>query len=483
MSQISPALAAGQSGHQVRRWRAFAVLAVAFFMTVADLAIVNVALPTIGRKLHMAESDLQWVVTGYGLTFGGFLLLGGRAADLLGRRRVLMAGLFVFTVASLGCGLASAEGFLIAMRFLQGLGAAIIVPAALSIVMNMFPEGAERNKALGAWGAIGASGATVGVIAGGLLTRYAGWEYIFFLNVPIGAAALALAPRVVPESRLATERRRYDPFGAITVTGGLSLLVYAISTAPQIGWTTARTVVLLAVSVALLAAFLVIETRAGAADAAVAPGAEDARGRERGRPPARRQLLRVHLHRHPVHAAGARLLRAAGRPGLAGGDAYLGRLRRGVAGAGHPRFGQAGDGGRHGHDRRRRAVDHPGARARELLGQAWPGPSSSSASVPRSPSSRSRSPPWPESPNTRKPAWPPGLLNTSQQLGGAIEAPRWRPPSPPPARTALLHEGAAPAAALSGGFQWAFWACGLIGSEAASRSRSSSSAATSWPRQ
>ncbi|MGB6615471.1 MAG: MFS transporter, partial [Trebonia sp.] len=142
--------------NQVHRWRAFAVLAVAFFMTVADLAIVNVALPTIGRKLHMPESALQWVVTGYALTFGGFLLLGGRAADLLGRRRILMAGLGVFTAASLGCGLATAEGFLITMRFLQGLGAAIVLPAALSIVMNMFPEGAERNKALGVWGAIGA---------------------------------------------------------------------------------------------------------------------------------------------------------------------------------------------------------------------------------------------------------------------------------------------------------------------------------------
>ena len=251
----------GQGLNQVRRWRAFAVLAVSFFMTVADLAIVNVALPTIGRKLHMPESSLQWVVTGYALTFGGFLLLGGRAADLLGRRRVLMAGLAVFTAASLGCGLATADSFLIPMRCLQGLGAAIVLPAALSIVMNMFPEGAERNKALGVWGAIGASGATVGVIAGGLLTRYAGWQYIFFLNVPIGAAALLLAPRVVPESRLATARRRYDPFGAVAVTGGLSLLVYAISTAPQVGWGTARTVTLLAASAALLAAFVVIETR------------------------------------------------------------------------------------------------------------------------------------------------------------------------------------------------------------------------------
>ncbi len=142
--QVSGAIAyqEGQGSNQVHRWRAFAVLAVSFFMTVADLAIVNVALPTIGRKLHMPESSLQWVVTGYALTFGGFLLLGGRAADLLGRRRILMAGLFVFTASSLGCGLATADSFLIPMRFLQGLGAAIVLPAALSIVMNMFPEGA-----------------------------------------------------------------------------------------------------------------------------------------------------------------------------------------------------------------------------------------------------------------------------------------------------------------------------------------------------
>ncbi|HEU5478641.1 MAG TPA: MFS transporter, partial [Candidatus Tumulicola sp.] len=145
---------------QVHRWRAFAVLAVSFFMTIVDLTIVNVALPTIGAKLHFSESNLQWVVTAYGVSFGGFLLLGGRAADLLGRRRVLMVGLSVFTAASLACGLATTDGFLIAMRGIQGLGAAIVLPAALSIVMNMFDEGAERNKALGIWGGIGAAGAT-----------------------------------------------------------------------------------------------------------------------------------------------------------------------------------------------------------------------------------------------------------------------------------------------------------------------------------
>src|SRR3984957_19862339 len=156
----------------VNRWRAFALLAVAFFMTIIDLTIVNVSLPTIGRDLRFSPTSLQWVVTAYALTFGGLLLLGGRAADLLGRRRIMMLGLAIFTAASLACALATTETFLIAMRGIQGLGAAIVLPAALSIVMNMFEEGADRNKALGAWGAIAASGATIGLIAGGLLTRY-----------------------------------------------------------------------------------------------------------------------------------------------------------------------------------------------------------------------------------------------------------------------------------------------------------------------
>ncbi len=245
----------------INRWRAFALLAVSFFMTVIDLTIVNVSLPTIGRDLRFSDTNLQWVVTAYALTFGGFLLLGGRVADLLGRRRVLMVGLSVFTAASLAAGLSTGSAFLIAARALQGLGAAIMLPAALSIVMNMFGEGAERNKALGIWGGLGAGGATVGMIAGGLLTRYAGWQYIFYLNVPIGVAALALAPRIVPDSRLATTHRRFDALGAITGTGGLVLLVDAISQAPQYGWGATRTIALLAVAVVLLVAFLAIESR------------------------------------------------------------------------------------------------------------------------------------------------------------------------------------------------------------------------------
>jgi EmrB/QacA subfamily drug resistance transporter len=245
----------------VRRWRAFALLVVAYFMTIVDLTIVNVALPTIGVKLHFPESDLQWVVTAYGLTFGGFLLLGGRAADQLGRRRLLMAGLAVFSAASLACGLATSDTFLIIMRGFQGLGAAIVLPAALSIVMNMFPEGAERNKALGIWGAMGAMGATVGLLAGGLLTSYVGWRYIFFLNVPIGALALAFAPRVVPESKVSAARRRYDPFGAAFITSALVVLVYGLSEVPLVGWGASRTVAMLILAAALLVAFFVIETR------------------------------------------------------------------------------------------------------------------------------------------------------------------------------------------------------------------------------
>jgi EmrB/QacA subfamily drug resistance transporter len=245
----------------IHRWRAFSVLAVAYFMTVVDLTIVNVALPTIGRDLHFSESSLQWVVTAYGLTFGGFLLLGGRAADLLGRRLMLMVGLGAFGAASLAAGLAPSSDFLVLMRGLQGLGAAIVLPAALSIVMNMFAEGPERNKALGLWGGIGASGATFGLITGGLLTRYLGWETIFFLNVPIAASALAIVPRIVPESRLNTARRRFDPLGATTVTGGLLVFVYALSRAPVVGWSTAQTAVLFACSGAALVAFVVIESR------------------------------------------------------------------------------------------------------------------------------------------------------------------------------------------------------------------------------
>jgi EmrB/QacA subfamily drug resistance transporter len=245
----------------IHRWRAFSLLAVAAFMTVMDLTIVNTALPTIGRKLHFSQTSLLWVVTAYGLAYGGFLLLGGRAADLLGRRRMIMVGLAVFTAASLGASLAGSEAVLIAMRAAQGVGAAVFLPAALSTVRNMFTEGAERNKALGIWGGLAALGATFGVVFGGILTRFAGWQYVFLLNVPVGVVALMLIRRVVPETRVHTERRRYDPLGAVTVTGALVLLAYAIAQAPRVGWGAGRTIAELAIAAVLLAAFLVIESR------------------------------------------------------------------------------------------------------------------------------------------------------------------------------------------------------------------------------
>ncbi len=249
-----------QAGPDPHRWQALALVCSAMFMTVLDVSIVNVALPSLGADLHFSRESLQWVISAYAIAYGGFLLLGGRAADLLGRRRVFMTGVTVFTAASLVCGLAQSEGMLIASRAVQGFGAAIIAPAALSIVTTLFAEGAERNKALGIWGAVGGSGAAVGVLAGGVLTKYLGWEWIFFVNVPVGALALGLTRPLVRESRADVDHRSFDPLGAFTVTGGLALGVYAISKAPDVGWGTARTIGLLAVAVALLAAFAAIET-------------------------------------------------------------------------------------------------------------------------------------------------------------------------------------------------------------------------------
>jgi len=243
-----------------RRWTALAIVCAAFFMTVLDVSIVNVALPSIGRALDFSRENLQWVITAYAITFGGFLLLGGRAADLLGRRRIFLVGVALFTVASFLCGLAWSEGVLIGARALQGLGAAIISPAALSIIITTFEEGPERNKALGIWGAIGGSGAAVGVLAGGVLTKYFGWEWIFFVNVPVGIAAFLLAPRYVRESHSDRESS-FDAGGAVTVTAGLALFVYAISKAPDHGWSSAWTLSRILASLVLLAIFLFIESR------------------------------------------------------------------------------------------------------------------------------------------------------------------------------------------------------------------------------
>jgi MFS family permease len=238
-----------------RRWQALALVCVAFFMTILDVSIVNVALPSIKNSLHVSDNTLQWVIIAYTITFGGFLLLGGRAADLLGRRRLFMVGVTVFAAASLVCGLASTIGVLIAARAVQGIGAAIVSPATLSIITTTFEEGSERNKALGIWGAMGGSGAAAGVLFGGILTKYAGWEWIFFVNVPVGAIVLALTRPIVRESRI-PGLRGFDAGGAVTVTSSLALLVYAISKAPQVGWSSGRTIGLLIAAAVLFAAFL-----------------------------------------------------------------------------------------------------------------------------------------------------------------------------------------------------------------------------------
>jgi EmrB/QacA subfamily drug resistance transporter len=247
-----------------RRWIALILLCAAQFVVVLDASIVNVALPSIGHALHFSEQNLQWVVNAYVLVFGGFLLLGGRAADLLGRRRVFMFGLVLFGLASLAGGLASSEGMLIAARAVQGLGAAILSPAALSIVTTTFKEGSERNRALGIWGAVAGSGGAAGVLLGGVLTDSLGWEWIFFVNTPIAIAAALIAPRLIDESSADARVRHFDAAGAVTVTAGLSLLVYAMVDATNAGWGSAQTISLLAVSLALLVSFVVIELRSRA---------------------------------------------------------------------------------------------------------------------------------------------------------------------------------------------------------------------------
>jgi EmrB/QacA subfamily drug resistance transporter len=241
---------------------ALALLAVTQFVIILDASIVNVALPSIGRALDFSQDNLSWVVNAYTLTFGGFLLLGGRLADLLGRRRMFMSGLVLFTAASLLGGLAQSDVWLIAARAAQGLGAALVSPAALSLVTTIFSEGAERNRALGVWGAVAGSGGAAGVLLGGMLTEWAGWEWVLFVNVPIGLAAVALAPRLLPESRHEGAARTFDATGAVLVTGGLALLVYTLVDAESAGWTSTQTVGLGALSLATLAAFVAWESRA-----------------------------------------------------------------------------------------------------------------------------------------------------------------------------------------------------------------------------
>ena len=264
MSSQSLAASAVEPRPDNRRWFALAVVVAAQFMVVLDVAIVNVALPSIKTDLNFTQESLQWVVTAYAILFGGFLLLGGRMADLLGRRRLFMAGLAIFTFASLLDGLAWSEGSLIAFRAIQGLGAALLSPAALSILTTTFQEGRERNVALGVWGAASGSGGAAGVLLGGVLTSWLSWSWIFFINIPVGIAVFAVSPWLLRDSRAGLNHRHFDVAGATSITAGLMLLVYAMTRAAQDGWVTASTIGLLAASAALIVAFVVIELRSKA---------------------------------------------------------------------------------------------------------------------------------------------------------------------------------------------------------------------------
>jgi EmrB/QacA subfamily drug resistance transporter len=246
------------------KWIVLVLVCLAQFMVILDATIVNVALPSIQTDLHLSEANLQWIVNAYTLVFGGFLLLGGRAGDLIGRKRLFLAGLVVFTVASLLNGLAVNEGMLIATRALQGLGAAFVSPAALSIISTTFSEGRDRARALGVWAAIAIGGAAVGLILGGLLTQLLSWPWIFFVNVPVGIVTFILSLRLIPESRDEHAERAFDVAGAVTVTGGLMSLVYAIVKSESAGWTSATTIGFFVLSAVLLVSFVVIEQRSKA---------------------------------------------------------------------------------------------------------------------------------------------------------------------------------------------------------------------------
>jgi EmrB/QacA subfamily drug resistance transporter len=247
-----------------RKWLVLAAVCVAAFMVVLDIAIVNVALPSMATDLQFQPQNLQWVITAYAIFFGGFLLLGGRLADLLGRRRVFMFGVGLFSLASLLCGLAWNQGSLIAFRALQGLGGAILSPAALAVLTTTFTEGRERNRALGIWGAVAGTGAAAGTLLGGVLTSGLDWSWIFFVNVPVGVAIVAVMPLLIRESRAQAAIRHFDVAGAVTVTAGLMMLVYALTRAIEVGWASFQTIGVLALSAGLLAAFVAIEFRSRA---------------------------------------------------------------------------------------------------------------------------------------------------------------------------------------------------------------------------
>jgi EmrB/QacA subfamily drug resistance transporter len=252
------------STRHVNPWLVLVLVCVAQFMVVLDATVVNVALPSIKADLNMSDTDLQWVVNAYTLVFGGFLLLGGRAGDLIGRKKIFLAGIVVFTAASLLDGLATSSTWLIVARGAQGLGGALVSPAALSIVNTTFHSEADRTKALGVWSAIAAGGGAVGLVIGGLLTEKFSWPWVFYINIPVGILAFVFAARLIPESRAEGERRTFDVAGAVTVTAGLIALVYAIVRTSVVGWTSAETLVTAAVAVALLVAFVLIEQRSSA---------------------------------------------------------------------------------------------------------------------------------------------------------------------------------------------------------------------------
>ena len=341
------------------RWLALALVCLVQFMVILDVAIVTLALPSIKTSLGFSETGLQWVLSAYTLTFGGLLLLGGRAGDLLGRRRVLIVGLVVFTGASLACGLASSSGMLIAARAVEGVGAALVAPATLAIVSTTFPDGAERNKAMGIFFAMGGLGPAVGVLAGGLLTSGPGWEWIFFINLPVGLLALFLAPRLLPESRAQLGHRRFDAAGALLGTAGLSLLVYAVVTSDAHHWGSALTLGLLAGAAALLAAFIVVEARnrfalmpLGFFRNLTVSGA-NAVGLMLG------TSTFAMFFFLSVHAAGAALLGDHGRARVPRDRGPRGRVLRCRPGGGNAYRNQAGPGSGDGVDRRVPAVVRP----------------------------------------------------------------------------------------------------------------------------
>ena len=261
---MTDAAAAPAGSANARRWPALALLCAVQFMVVLDVSVVNLALPSVAADLGFSEAGLQWIVSVYALTFGGFLLLAGRAADLFGRRRFFMVGLALFTLSSLACGLAPSPTALVVARAAQGLGAAVVSPAALSLLTTTFREGEERNRALGFFGAVAAGGGSAGLLLGGAIVGSLGWEWVFFVNVPIGAAAIALAPVLLRESRDRSGAARLDLLGALTVTAGLVLLVFGLSRVEGVGFGSPQVLLALALAVALVAAFRIIEGRVAA---------------------------------------------------------------------------------------------------------------------------------------------------------------------------------------------------------------------------